>query len=309
MTIRMLKAWNGKPEQAIVSLSASEETRLVGIGLASFDLDGAADGESLAKVKYNPLTGGIEISSVNIGGPSEYSWWQFPMKQAGSVAVLPKDYSDAGRTGQHGANQSAPWATGGYIRTYAGFGLNSYLPASGISLLTDSFGYIMTINAATLAGTGADVFAGNTDLTAAKPGLYFNIAQAGHAQAGKLGVRAFTNGVNTLSGTFSSAVIGDNTDHCIAQWWDATTNTIYLQVDGVLVFTLENAIMPNNTDVLVGEFALGGALSGNAIAAKFFGVQHLVFPGAGLPVNFLDLGKIANSKRRTGISKSDPVFF
>lgn len=62
--IRMLKAWNGYPQQAIVSLSGSEETRLVGLGLASFDLDGEADAEFLVKAKTNPLTGGIEILGI-----------------------------------------------------------------------------------------------------------------------------------------------------------------------------------------------------------------------------------------------------
>lgn len=61
--IRMLKAWNGYPQQAIVSLSGSEETRLVGLGLASFDLDGEADAEFLVKAKTNQLTGMVEISA------------------------------------------------------------------------------------------------------------------------------------------------------------------------------------------------------------------------------------------------------
>lgn len=275
---------------------------------ASWLVSGGSNAAPMQSV-LNEVTGGSKITGVNIGSPSEYSYWQFPMKQSGSVAILPKDYADAGRTGRHGPNQAAPWATDGYIQTYAGFGFNSYLPASNLSMVTDSFGYIFTLNITTLAGTGADVFAGNSDLTAAKPGLYFNVAQASHAQAGKLGVRAFTNGVNTLSGTFSTAVVGDSTDHCVAVWWDATKNTIYVQVDGVLAYSLANAITPISTDIMSGEFCLGGALTGNAVASKTYGLQHLVFQGSGLPVNFLDLGKIANSKRRTGIAKSDPVFF
>lgn len=76
--IRMLKAWNGYPQQAIVSLSGSEETRLVGLGLASFDIDGEADAEFLVKAKTNPLTGGSMIShSGGIG---------LILRQAGSAA-------------------------------------------------------------------------------------------------------------------------------------------------------------------------------------------------------------------------------
>lgn len=48
MTIRMLQAWNGYPQQAVVSMSASEETRLVGLGIASFDLDGPAENVRMA---------------------------------------------------------------------------------------------------------------------------------------------------------------------------------------------------------------------------------------------------------------------
>ena len=50
MTIRMLKAWNGLPEQMITTLSGSEESRLVGLGLASFDLDGPADNLRMAQL-------------------------------------------------------------------------------------------------------------------------------------------------------------------------------------------------------------------------------------------------------------------
>lgn len=38
MTIRMLQAWNGYPAGTIVTLVAGEETRLVGLGLATTDL-------------------------------------------------------------------------------------------------------------------------------------------------------------------------------------------------------------------------------------------------------------------------------
>ena len=50
MTIRILQAWNGYPQQAVVSMSASEETRLVGLGIASFDLDGPAENVRMAQL-------------------------------------------------------------------------------------------------------------------------------------------------------------------------------------------------------------------------------------------------------------------
>lgn len=259
--------------------------------------------------KTDPVTGGISLSGLKMGGVSEYSYWQYPLNQSGGAAVLPKDYSDAGRAGSFGANVSAPWATAGYFSSGTGFGLGANLPASNVALQTDSAIWIVTVKISTAAGAGADSWAGNTDLTSAKPGLYFNCAQASHAQAGKMGVRAFTNGTNSLASTFSTAVIGDGADHCVMVAWDAPTNTIFIFVDGAMVYSLANAITPADTDILTGAFRLGGALTGNDIAAKFFGAQHLIFKNSGLPINTPDLAKIANSKRRTGISKSDPVFF
>jgi hypothetical protein len=50
MTIRMLQAWNGLPEQLVTTLSGSEKSRLVGLGLASFDLDGPAENLRMAQL-------------------------------------------------------------------------------------------------------------------------------------------------------------------------------------------------------------------------------------------------------------------
>ncbi len=50
MTIRILQAWNGYPQQAVVSMSSSEENRLVGLGIASFDLDGPAENVRMAQL-------------------------------------------------------------------------------------------------------------------------------------------------------------------------------------------------------------------------------------------------------------------
>lgn len=59
MTIRMLKAWNGLPEQLVTTLSASEEARLVGLGLASFDLDGAAENVRMAQLATDAAGNGV----------------------------------------------------------------------------------------------------------------------------------------------------------------------------------------------------------------------------------------------------------
>lgn len=45
MTIRMLKAWNGLPEQLVTTLSSSEEARLVGLGLAQYERPGVGAGD------------------------------------------------------------------------------------------------------------------------------------------------------------------------------------------------------------------------------------------------------------------------
>lgn len=60
MTIRMLQTWNGYQPDQIVSFTTVEEARLISLGYASADLDGAADAEFLVKGKVDPVTGGIE---------------------------------------------------------------------------------------------------------------------------------------------------------------------------------------------------------------------------------------------------------
>ena len=61
MTIRILQAWNGYPQQAVVSMSSSEENRLVGLGIASFDLDGPAENVRMANV---PASIGYQLDRV-----------------------------------------------------------------------------------------------------------------------------------------------------------------------------------------------------------------------------------------------------
>lgn len=61
MTIRILQAWNGYPQQAVVSMSASEEARLVGLGIASFDLDGPAENVRMAQLATDAGGGAVGL--------------------------------------------------------------------------------------------------------------------------------------------------------------------------------------------------------------------------------------------------------
>lgn len=76
MTIRMLQAWNGLPQQTVTTLTIAEEARLVGLGLASYDLDGPADNLRMAQLVTdaagNPigLSGGTPAAGVPFGPPS-----------------------------------------------------------------------------------------------------------------------------------------------------------------------------------------------------------------------------------------------
>jgi hypothetical protein len=64
MTVRMLQSWNGYAAQTLVStLSNAEETRIVGLGLASRDVDGAAENKSLVTATPDPGTGAIRLAA------------------------------------------------------------------------------------------------------------------------------------------------------------------------------------------------------------------------------------------------------
>ena len=75
MTIRILQAWNGYPQQAVVSMSSSDENRLVGLGIASFDLDGPAENLRMAQIATDaggnvagladPANGGVSAFGVS----------------------------------------------------------------------------------------------------------------------------------------------------------------------------------------------------------------------------------------------------
>ena len=76
MTIRFIKQWNGhSPDEVNSSLGSTEEARLVGLGFASYDLDGANYGtEEFVKAKRNLLTGGIDfVAGGEIVGLQKYA--------------------------------------------------------------------------------------------------------------------------------------------------------------------------------------------------------------------------------------------
>lgn len=52
MTVRFLMQWNGYSPDAIRTFSDPEETRLVSLGFASFDLDGAAEDMTQRTIKH-----------------------------------------------------------------------------------------------------------------------------------------------------------------------------------------------------------------------------------------------------------------
>jgi hypothetical protein len=91
MTIRMLQAWNGYPQQAVVSMSASEETRLVGLGIASFDLDGPAENVRMAQLATDAgvtvgLSGGSPAAGIPFGPPATF--FRLRMRCTGGAATV-----------------------------------------------------------------------------------------------------------------------------------------------------------------------------------------------------------------------------
>lgn len=92
MTIRMLKAWNGLPEQMITTLSGAEESRLFGLGLATFDLDGPAENVRMAKLATDAagnaigLSGGAPQAGVAFGPPSTI--FRLRMRCSGGAATV-----------------------------------------------------------------------------------------------------------------------------------------------------------------------------------------------------------------------------
>lgn len=71
MAIRMLTAWGGHSTGDIVSLSGAEETRLVGLGLATTDLDGDVGNGIPVTSNTNPVSGAV-VKSIWVGTQAQY---------------------------------------------------------------------------------------------------------------------------------------------------------------------------------------------------------------------------------------------
>lgn len=75
--VRILSYWNGYSPDSLVDFGSVENTRLVSLGYASYDLDGANDGQILpVTAKTDQLTGEVEISAgvmivVSDGAPED----------------------------------------------------------------------------------------------------------------------------------------------------------------------------------------------------------------------------------------------
>lgn len=106
MTIRMLQAWNGLPQQTVTTLTSAEESRLVGLGLASFDLDGPADNLRTAQIVTDAAGGvGLLVGSKVISGSLPISPSVETKKLKIGVYYFPGWSTPGG-----GPNPAAPWS-------------------------------------------------------------------------------------------------------------------------------------------------------------------------------------------------------
>jgi len=75
MTIRMLKSWNGYPEQSIQTFAGAEETRLIGLGFATASIGyGSSTHPLYDNLTLNATHDGKQYAcknalSVNVGVP------------------------------------------------------------------------------------------------------------------------------------------------------------------------------------------------------------------------------------------------
>lgn len=88
MTIRMLQAWNGLPQQTVTTLTSAEEGRLVGLGLASFDIDGPSDNSQLARLNTDsgyvpPVNNQVSLVPGNVyaGYSFNFAVWNMQPSQ------------------------------------------------------------------------------------------------------------------------------------------------------------------------------------------------------------------------------------
>jgi lysophospholipase L1-like esterase len=102
MTIRFLQQWSGYSPGQLASLTSAEETRLVGLGLASRDLDGDLDNEFMVKATTDSAGGNIK--SATAGGKS--------ILQA--AAMIARSRSNIELIGNGSTGTVSTLASGGY---------------------------------------------------------------------------------------------------------------------------------------------------------------------------------------------------
>lgn len=184
-----------------------------------------------------------------------------------------------------GTTDAEVWANAGYITSKATTG--APVGKLGIPQAKSVFDL----------SNDAVLFAANLNLAA--PGANSAFIGPGSAGAGIYGftVSARTSGkllfiINTPSGSVATAetaaIYCDSTPHHLLVGFDPITGEVKAYCDGILsnafaANTFGRSGVANPTQA----FALGGAtgVSGNAIAAKFSGVQLYKKAGAGLPSN------------------------
>lgn len=185
MTIRILQQWNGySPDQIVSNLSGTEETRLIGLGFATADLDGANDGVLVdAKLTTTP-SGGVAIIDPSDGSllgliPASYTWAGKPAASASNNGQTIR-ITDVG----HSASGSLLQSDGTIWR-----------PVNGSILIASAFGSV----AAPLASfTGAT--AGSFTLSGGNPSIPASLLPVGACvKAWAMMRRHGTNGVGTFN--------------------------------------------------------------------------------------------------------------
>ncbi len=182
MTIRFTKAWNVYPVDAIVqTLSASEESRLVSLGLASFDLDGDREYEYMAKIKtdendviqglVNPKTGLV----TDLGFADQLFYCRCPMI-----------YHGAGTMNNNGAFVLGTALTRTYARAYL------YFPANVIGAGVPAGWYYCTFTSTT-AGT-----------------VFNNVYTTGNVSFPATPTPFVTTGAGAFANALSTAITGFN---------------------------------------------------------------------------------------------------
>ncbi len=136
MTIRMLKAWNGLPEQTITTLSGAEESRLVGLGLATFDLDGPAENMRMAKLATDAAGNTLGFAQKNGALPIPQAT-AYAMKKWRTAIAKVRSGTGNAKLALLGDSTFAGLGSTGYSGFQAGFIAKS--PGAQLATLLNSY--------------------------------------------------------------------------------------------------------------------------------------------------------------------------